>query len=679
MADTAPIRSEDQAAETPEQLAALWGKELSAAREAQKTWWERSEKIVKRYLDDRGEKRVNTTRLNLFSSNTQTMESLLFGKTPEVGVQRRFADSSDDEARVASETLERILNTDIEDEDGEQQEALRNALRDRLIVGLGNVRVRYEIGDTEMQPEQPAQMHPDTGQELAPAVPEQEMRPNEKACVDYIYWKDQLWSPCRTFDQLRWWAFASEMSEKQFNERFPDAQDAWTANRKNPSSATDPVKVKDPLDRCIVWEIWSKERETVDWLVIGYDKILDSKQDPLGLDGFWPFPRPMFANLTTSKMVPTPDFVMAEDLYEQIDTLQSRIWMLEDVIGVRGVYDKNSEEIKRLINQTGKNELIGVDSWSAFAEKGGIKGVVDWLPIDMIAECLDKLNAQQTIKIGLLYQITGMSDIMRGQASEQSTATEQAIKARFASVRVQTLQDEFARFASDTQKLRAEIISKHFDPQTIINRSNVMRTPDAALAQAAVALIKQPDFGFRISVNPDSISLQDFAALKQERFEFANSIGPFFQSMFPFIQLAGSVPGGAQAATKFTISLAQTMIAGLKGANEMEGIFDEFVAELTQAAQQAAQNPPPPPPPDPKVIAAQVKGQAEQFKAKADVMKTGLDLHVAQQKHQMDMQKAGMDMKKMQIQASTGIQSAEAKARAQGLEALNKVTGDGPT
>jgi hypothetical protein len=70
-----------------------------------------------------------------------------------------------------------------------------------------------------------------------------------------------------------------------------------------------------------------------------------------------------------------------------------------------------------------------------------------------------------------------MSDIMRGQASQQTTATEQSIKARFASVRIQSMQDEFARFCSDTQRIKAEIISKHFDKNTIIKRANVRTCP----------------------------------------------------------------------------------------------------------------------------------------------------------------------------------------------------------
>ena len=73
--------------------------------------------------------------------------------------------------------------------------------------------------------------------------------------------------------------------------------------------------------------------------------------------------------------------------------------------------------------------------------------------------------------MNLLFQVTGMSDIMRGQSTAGATATEQALKAKFASTRVQEFQNEFARFASDTQRIKAEIISKHFDPQTIAERS----------------------------------------------------------------------------------------------------------------------------------------------------------------------------------------------------------------
>jgi hypothetical protein len=125
---------------------------LSAARDNQKPWWDRARKIVDRYVDDRKDNRTDgETRLNLYTSDTQTMESLLFGNKPKVDVERRFADSADDVARVAAEMIERILNTDLEKDSDTQEEAFKNALSDWLRPGFGLVRVRYEVefDDTE--------------------------------------------------------------------------------------------------------------------------------------------------------------------------------------------------------------------------------------------------------------------------------------------------------------------------------------------------------------------------------------------------------------------------------------------------------------------------------------------------------------------------------------------------
>src|SRR5713226_8183479 len=161
--------------ETPEGWASRWAVEIQAARKHVERWHERAEKIVQRYVDDR-------------TGSANTKESRLNGRTPEVTVARRFADSADDQARVAAEMLERLLNTDLERDDDTQEEALKHALGDRLRSGLGNVRLRYEIGETETIPGTPA-----SRDGLAPAVPEQERRKNEYVCVDYCYWKDQLW------------------------------------------------------------------------------------------------------------------------------------------------------------------------------------------------------------------------------------------------------------------------------------------------------------------------------------------------------------------------------------------------------------------------------------------------------------------------------------------------------
>ena len=134
---------------------------------------------------------------------------------------------------------------------------------------------------------------------------------------------------------------------------------------------------------------------------------------------------------------------------------RTRIVLLEKAIKVVGVYDKAADGLQRMLNEAFNNDLIPVDNWAMFAEKGGIKGQVDWLPLEMVVAALTALRDYRTELINLLYQATGMSDIMRGATTQGETATAQSIKAKFASVRVQTQQDDFARFATDLQRLRS--------------------------------------------------------------------------------------------------------------------------------------------------------------------------------------------------------------------------------
>jgi hypothetical protein len=654
--------------ESPVGWAKRWESEFAAAEKNVEKWQERAEKIIKRYLDDRSDTTGRETRLNLFTANQQTVEAMLFGRTPEVDAKRRFGDPDDDVARVASELIERVLSEAMQYCNGAELEALRNALRDWRLVGLGIVKVHYEPGEPQTEPAQPAQTDPMTGQEIAPAVPEVEHRPDERAVVEHYYWKDLLWSPCRTFSQLRWWAFGNEMSHDQLVDRFGETVANALPMNTPSKSATEATEYKDPLDRCTVWEVWSKERGTVDWFVKGYNETLDHKDDPLELEGFWPFPRPMISNLTTSKLLPVPDFILAQDLYDEIDTISTRITLLERVIRAAGIYDSTNDGLKRLINESGGNELIPVDptAMAAMNEKGGIANAVAWLPLEQIVNALTVLREYRQELIGLEQQITGMSDIMRGEASQQTTATEQAIKARFASVRVQSLQDEFARFCSDVQKIKAEIVANFFEPQTILTRANVqyMEQTDQQLAPQAVELIKSKIDEYRIKVDPDSVSLQDFAAIRAEKIEWAQGLAVLLQALMPL----ASVPGFAPLAGK----IVQHYMGGFKGNEDMESILDQAIAQAEQQAQQAAQQGPPP---NPQLEVAKVKAGAEQFKAQADVQSTQLDMQAKMMEHHMDMQKLGMEQQAAQQDHNRSMQSQEGQERVAALKQVDRVTG----
>jgi hypothetical protein len=595
---------------------------------------EQGKKIVKRYLSKTGDV-VPRTTLNLFHSNTKTLESMLFGQTPKVNVDRRWSDPNDDAARVASNMLERMLNTDIGLRTDKYASALRRALHDYLTVGLGQSRVRYEaiFQKTEITAIDPA-----TGQ---PILSLQETLEKETTHIDYVFWQDFRWDIGRSWEEVEWVAFRTWMTEQEIIARW--GEDVAKSISYTDKKGDDEIK---GAYRCgEIWEIWSKKDKNVYWYNEGARKLLETRPDPLKLWGFFPCPQPMMANLTTTKLVPKADYIFAQDLYNEIDLIEQRIEMLTKAVKVVGVYDQASTGIQRMLTDGVDNELIPVDNWAMFAEKGGLKGQLDWLPIEAVVNALEKLITLRDDAINMLYQVTGMSDILRGQSTESRvSATEQNLKAKFASVRVQALQDMFAYFATDLQMLKTNIIVLHYDPQTIIKQSNVMSTADADMAEQAVALIKNPQEEiWKIQVRPESVAMVDYAQIKQERSEFMMSVSQYMQSAAPILQQDPS-------ALPFLLEMLKWSLAGFKGSSQIEGITDKMIQQVLQKQQEAAQQPPQP---SPEEQAAQAKAQAEQQKAQVEAQKSQTQLQVTQMQAQSDQQKAQMEaqMAQQQFQA----------------------------
>lgn len=640
--------------------AKLWTMEFAAAKKFMEEFWKQGDKVQRVFLDERMDQGNiwgnSGTRLNIFNANITTLQSMLYGRIPKVEVDRRFADQDDDVARVASVMLQRILNTDIEDAGEDYSTVLRHALQDKLLPGMGTARLRY---DCEIKQEEiPPVMDPMTGMEMAPGFT-QEVVADCWCDTIYVHWRDVMWSPCRTYSEMRWRAYRSYMSRdelvKRFGEKVGKAIPLSSKGPLNPKDAADQKPVEEPWQQAEIWEIWDKSKKRIYWFCETYDKMLDDKEDILELEGFFPEPPPMMSNVTTSKYVAKADYMIAADLYNEINILQNRICMLTDACKLVGVYDKANDGIQRLINEGTENQLIPVDNWAAFAEKGGLKGVVDWLPIEEVAKVIQILQGQLDIRVNQLYQITGLSDILRGAAVQSGvSATEQSIKAKFASIRVQALQDEFARFASDMQRIKAEIIARHYPAEKIIEASNIMSTPDAELAQQAVALIKNPDSSrWKITIKPETLAMVDYAQLKMDRTEYINALAVFLQSAAPLVEMDSG-------AISPLLELLKWGLAGFKGSNEIEGVMDRAIKDFKAKAEQEAQG-------GGKQSPEQIKAQAEMQKAQMEMQKMQMEMQMKQMEHQgkMEQIQAQFQMKMTEMQEKHTLEMAKIRAEMQ--------------
>jgi hypothetical protein len=569
-----------------------WVKELAAAKRWMRDFHALGNRIEDRYLglknsgsmgsaDDGG-----SANFNVFWSNIQVILSAIFARPPKPEINRAHLDPADDVARVAATILRRIFEAQFTLPDTSPLLSLKDAVQDRFVPGLGMVWVRYNM-ETEKIPIEGVPPSPD-GQQ-----PMQEVITDEQAPLDYVRWDDFIMSPCRRWSEARWVGRRHYFAREELRQRWPQWADTipltGRATRRNSGDQRDPIMMA-PRDQATIYEIWDKEHRRVFWKAEGFETLLDIKGDVLQLRGFYPCPPPLLATHGTRSMLPTPDFMMVRSQYNELEMLATRMILLSEAIRVVGVYDKTSVELNRILGQTVINQMIPVDNWAMFAEKGGVKGAVDWFPLDMVVAALEKLTARKAAVLNELYEIMGISDLMRGMSVASETATAQKLKAQFGGARVAHTQSELNSFVTSAMWLMLEVVARHWQPETIAKVSQIEQTPDKQFAQPAIQLIKQsPDLIYRISVSTDSMSSPDWNEEKQQRTEFLQAISQFIGMSMPLIQMD-------KGSAVFLIQILQWAATGFKAGSQIESVLDQALTSM----QQNLMKPPPPPTPSPE-------------------------------------------------------------------------------
>jgi hypothetical protein len=579
--------------DTEEYSAKWWCTKIAEAEKSlDEKWRDSADKVVNRYLDrrDDGLSENLTHKYNIFWANTQILKSAMYATKPSPRVTRQYGDAKDDVARTAALILERMLKFGLNDDASDMHNAFQAAVEDRLIPGLGQVWLRYDVEVEDYTV--PAVLSPlDPMQVL---VPEQQASRivEEEVETEYVPWRDFIFERVRTWDEVTWVAKRSWMAKAAFKKRFGD--DKYKELREASTSGSDYHTSQMPRGfrkgRVEVFEVWCKDSKKVYWLSKALEEFLDEKDDPLQLDDFFPCPRPLLATHTTNDFLPRPDYVLAQDQYEELDTLNQRIYLLTKAMRVVGAYDATMPELGKMITGSESN-MIPVDQWAVFAEKGGSKGAVDWFPIDQVATVLEKLIALRQSVIGQIYELTSISDIMRGATNPRETAKAQSLKAQYSSVRLQLAQQAVGQFVRHAMRIKSEIIARHFQPETIAKQSQIMFTESAQFAQPAIELLKDYEASqYRVEVSEESLSITDYTAEQELRQSYLIAVGQFLSQAAPIVQ-------GMPGAMPYLLRILQWTTASFKGSNDIEAVLDEAIAAATQAPpQQQDQKPPPPDP-----------------------------------------------------------------------------------
>jgi hypothetical protein len=271
-----------------------------------------------------------------------------------------------------------------------------------------------------------------------------------------------------------------------------------------------------------------------------------------------------------------------------------------------------------------------------------------------------------------LYEITGISDVIRGATDPNETLGAQELKGKYAGLRIGAQQADVARFSRDLVRIFAEIISEHFSLETIKKLSGfqlmtgeekqqaqmmAQMQPDAPMPDEVKRMLELPAWEeveallkddmarcFRIDIETDSTIKVDQDADKAARNEFLAAAGGFIQQSL-------MAPPDLQP---LLMEMLKFGVKGFKIGREMETTFDMTLRDMKAKLENPA-----PQPPDPAVQAEQEKLKLEGARLEQDA---GLKQAEMQQNAAFKAEELGLKREEL------GLKVADIQLRQQDME-----------
>ena len=430
--------------------AAYWLSEIASARKREKDFRKDGERILEIYDGSK----AKTTPFNILFSNTETLLPSLYSAIPRPAVSRRFKDEDQlgkASAQAANRCLSFLLDTNVEGYET-YDEAMRAATLDALLPGRGFTAIKYdaELGELSGEP-----------------TP---YKKSELVCCDTTSWNRIFFGYAKKWSKVPWIAYEEhidrEEAERLFGEEMAGKLVYTEAEDKDDEEKREP---EDQGERrtCCIYQIWDKEKRKVRYIAEQYkDGYLKEEDDPLQLTGFFNCPRPMQFIEKSSDLLPVALYIVYEQQAKELNRIQQRINRIVEAVKARGVYDGELGEDLSRIMDADDNMLIPADKSSSLAAEKGLQNAIWFMPLEQLVVTLQQLYSARESCKQVIYEITGIADIMRGQTNASETLGAQQIKQSWGNLRLKRLQKEVQRYARDLLRLMLEIAATKFTEDT---------------------------------------------------------------------------------------------------------------------------------------------------------------------------------------------------------------------
>lgn len=648
------LESQNDLSNQPQGVSRRWLMELDQAAKRDAGYLKQGKAVLDLY---RGTNR-KANSFNVLYSNTETLSAALYNAPPKPDVRRRFKDA-DPVAKAASQLLERAISFNIDNDAFDT--AITYCVLDMILPGRGVIRVRYVPQLVQ-------------GQESADstAVSENiEQLAWQQTQIEHVNWQDFRIGTGKTWLEINWIAFRHRMSREQLTEKFGEVGANLTLDSVEVDGLKDDDKAGDVFKTAEVWEIWCKDERKVYFICKSYkDAPLQVIDDPLGLQDFWPTPRPLTAICDSDSMSPVSLYEQYEEQAKELNLISKRITKLIEALRFRGVYDSTMTELDQLM-AANDNTFIPSQNAAAWLERGGIDKAIWIMPIEEAARVLQILYQQRDASKQVIYEISGIADVMRGASDPNETLGAQQLKAKWGGQRINRMQQEVQRYARDLIRLMSEIIAEKFEPETLLSMTGLKIPSEQEVQMQAVQYQQQAQLAHQAGQQPPpqpeppKATLEQVMAMLKDDSQRTFRIDVETDSMISAAmqQEAGDLRLVVQGVTEMLAGLAPSVQSGALPMDAAKEIMMAITrrAKMGQAVEDALEKMQAPKPPEPP----QDNSQAiEQGKMQQDMQLAQMKLEANQAINQARVQ-ADIQVQQAKLQADAQIEQMKASYKQQ--------------
>lgn len=373
------------------------------------------------------------------------------------------------------------------------------------------------------------------------------------------------------------------------------------------------------------------------------------EEDIFQLSGFFPCTKPLLINCSTTSFWPTPEFFQLYDILDDINQIVKRMILLTKAIRIRFFFDSSIPVLQQLIGETGEGGGIGVPNLeqALISGKGDLRNLVAYFPVDVMTTGLGNMYVAYDQRLNMYYQLTGMSELIRGQTSDvEKTFGERQLEGKFAMNRFEPFQRLVQEWIKENYELGLEMALKLFSDKSLdeyITPQTLDKEDKQRYSQALDLLKTNHKRRFRVDFETDSTIQINQEWKKKQAIDLANTLTKAMESV---AKVAETQP-----------ELAKTELKTLK---YLLGEFADgklFVDELQEAIDQVIEKSFQPKPPEPNVdlerlkLDAQSKGADAKFKMMDLQMRTQIEYAKINQNERFQSIKAQLEQLRLNIQS----------------------------